>query len=111
MNEFPTPGVAELADALDSKFRNQRFHLINSHQTPLAFFIGKSSISRVFHSASRDGQRIAESRTKSRTQPVLDERTPCDALRERVLAIRHASKSGTMPAAVVQETPPPSDNQ
>ena len=67
--------MAELADALDSKFRNHRFHLITSDQTSLTFFIGKSSVSRVFRPASRDGQRTAESRTKSRTQPVFDERT------------------------------------
>jgi len=39
-SEFPA-GVAELADALDSKFRNQRFHLINSDQTSLAISTGK----------------------------------------------------------------------
>jgi hypothetical protein len=67
-------GQHELADALDSKFRNHRFYLINSDQTPLAFFIGKSSVSRVFHSASRDGQRTAESRTKVEHNPFLRNR-------------------------------------
>jgi hypothetical protein len=38
---FPFAGVAELADALDSKFRNQRFYLINSDQTSFAVFAGK----------------------------------------------------------------------
>ena len=70
------PAWREWASALDSKFRNHRFYLITSDQTPLTFFIGKSSVSGVFHPASRDGQRTAESRTKSRTQPVFDERTP-----------------------------------
>jgi hypothetical protein len=35
--------VAELADALDSKFRNERFYLINCHQMPFTIFIGKIS--------------------------------------------------------------------
>ena len=37
----PFAGVAELAGALDSKFRDQRFLLINSDQMPYAVFIGK----------------------------------------------------------------------
>jgi hypothetical protein len=63
--------VAELADALDSKFRNHRFYLIASDQTRFAFFIGKSSVSRVFQSPSRDGQKTAESRTKVEHNPFL----------------------------------------
>jgi hypothetical protein len=34
-------GVAELADALDSKFSNERFYPINSDQMRFAFFAGK----------------------------------------------------------------------
>jgi len=89
-------GVAELADALDSKFRNHRFYLIASDQMPLAFFIGKSSVSRVFRPASRDGQRTAESRTKSRTQPVFEEWTHARARPKEEIAIIRNKKDAAM---------------
>jgi hypothetical protein len=38
---FPTAGVAELADALDSKSSDPRFLLINSDQMPHAFSLSK----------------------------------------------------------------------
>jgi hypothetical protein len=41
---FKSPGMAELAGALDSKFRNDRFHPVNSRQTPFTIFIGKSGV-------------------------------------------------------------------
>jgi len=34
-------GVAELADALDSKSKNHRFDPLNRRETPLTIFIGK----------------------------------------------------------------------
>ena len=37
----PNAGVAELADAQDSKFRNHRFYLINRGQMPFTVLIGK----------------------------------------------------------------------
>jgi len=43
----PKAGVAELADALDSKFTNDRFHSVNSHQAPFPIFKGKSGRFRV----------------------------------------------------------------
>ena len=36
--------MAELADALDSKFRNHRFYLVTCGETPFTIFIGKSSL-------------------------------------------------------------------
>jgi hypothetical protein len=44
VSDFPVAGVAELADALDSKFRNDRFNLVNCHQMPFLIFIGKSGV-------------------------------------------------------------------
>jgi len=46
----PNAGVAELADALNSKFRNHRFYLINRGQIPFTVFRGKLG---VFSSAER----------------------------------------------------------
>jgi hypothetical protein len=37
-------GVAELADALDSKFRDRRFYLITCGEKPFPIFIGKSGV-------------------------------------------------------------------
>jgi hypothetical protein len=52
---------SELADALDSKFRNHRFNLINSHQMPFAIFIGEMSflatIAGITKSRSEEGRK------------------------------------------------------
>jgi len=57
-----------------------------------------------------DLPRIRESKRAFRRQlaerPIAEKLRMLDALRQRTLAIRRASKSGTVPEAVVQETPP-----
>jgi hypothetical protein len=62
----------------------------------------------------RDLSRILESKSAFRRElaarPIAEKLRMLDALRERTLAIRRASKSGAVTEAVVQETPPPSIN-
>jgi hypothetical protein len=58
----------------------------------------------------RDLTRKAENKRAFRRQlaarPLAEKLRMLDALRERTLAIRRASKSGTLKEVVVQETPP-----
>jgi hypothetical protein len=43
---IPNAGVAELADALDSKSRNHGFYLITCDEMPFTIFIGKFGVYR-----------------------------------------------------------------
>lgn len=62
-----------------------------------------------------DLARISENKRAFRKQlaarPLAEKLRMLDALRERILAIRHASNSEPAQKAVVQETPPLPDNQ
>ncbi len=61
-----------------------------------------------------DLARIRESKRAFRRElaerPIAEKLRMLDVLRERALAIRRASQSGTAREAVVQETPPSSEN-
>jgi len=58
------PAVVELADALDSKFRNHQFYLINRGQMPIANFIGKSGVCQLMVVINEGSLATPESRTK-----------------------------------------------
>jgi hypothetical protein len=62
-----------------------------------------------------DLARIRESKQAFRRElaerPISEKLRMLDALRERTLAIRHASNSEPAQKAIVQETPPLPDNE
>jgi hypothetical protein len=63
------------------------------------------------HDLARIGENKRAFRKRLAARPVAEKLRMLDALRERTLAIRHASNSEPGQKAVVQETPPLPDNQ